>query len=170
MLCDECGKNPANVHITKIVNGVKTDTHLCEECAMKMNPLNIDTSFSINDLLTGIMNNFAPSPVKMDVLEEPKCSVCGLRHSQFRKTGRFGCSNCYKTFGDRLNPLFKRLHGNISHTGKIPERTGMGMRQAREIEKLKIELSISIKNEEYEKAAEIRDRIRELEKQNKGEI
>ena len=169
MLCDECGKRPATVHITKIENGNKTDIHLCEQCAMSKNPMNINTSFSINDLLAGILNNTPSLPVKMDLLDVPKCSVCGLNFNQFRQTGRFGCSNCYKVFGGRLNPIFQRLHGNISHTGKIPIRAGGSMRKVREIEKLRSELSNVIKNEEYERAAEIRDRIRELEKEGRGD-
>lgn len=169
MLCEECGKKPATVHITKIENGKKTDIHLCEQCALSKNPFVINTSFSINDLLTGMLNNAASLPIKVDFLDDPKCSVCGLNYSHFRETGRFGCSNCYKSFGERLNPLFRRLHGNISHTGKIPVRTGGKLQKARDIEKLKAELAAAVKNEEYEKAAEIRDKIRELDKINKGE-
>lgn len=169
MLCDDCGKRVATVHITKIENGKKSDFHLCEQCAMSKNSISINTSFSINDLLTGILNNTDYFPIKVDFLEELKCSVCGLSYKRFRETGRFGCSNCYKTFGDRLNPLFRRLHGNISHLGKIPVRAGGKMKKVREIEKLKAALNFAVKNEEYEKAAEIRDRIRELDKINKGE-
>ncbi len=169
MLCDDCGKRVATVHITKIQNGKKTDFHLCEQCAMSKNPISISTSFSINDILTGILNNADYFPMKFDFAEELKCSVCGLTYSRFRETGRFGCGNCYKTFGDKLNPLFRRLHGNISHFGKIPVRTGSKMKQAREIEKLKAALSNAVKNEEYEKAADIRDRIRELDRISKEE-
>lgn len=70
MLCDECGKRPATVHITKIENGKKTDIHLCEQCAVSKGPLSINTSFSINDLLTGILNNAAYLPIKVDFLED----------------------------------------------------------------------------------------------------
>ncbi len=164
MLCDDCGKRVATVHITKIENGEKTDYHFCEQCALTKNPISINTSFSINDLLTGILNNTNYFPIKLDFSEELKCSVCGLSYSRFKETGRFGCSNCYKTFGDRLNPLFRRLHGNIGHLGKIPVRTGSKMKKAREIEKLRAALSSAIKSEEYEKAAEIRDKIREMDK------
>ena len=169
MLCDECGKRVATVHITKIENGKKTDFHLCEKCAMAKNSISINTSFSINDLLTGILNNTDYFPFKVGFPDELKCPVCGLGYSRFRETGRFGCSNCYKTFSDKLNPLFRRLHGNISHTGKIPVKAGGNMKNAREIEKLKAALSFAVKNEEYEKAAELRDRIKELDRIIKGE-
>jgi ATP-dependent Clp protease ATP-binding subunit ClpC len=36
MLCEECKKNPASVHVTKIVNGRKISKHLCSGCAAKL--------------------------------------------------------------------------------------------------------------------------------------
>ena len=33
MLCQECNKRPATLHFTKIVNGEKTEFHICESCA-----------------------------------------------------------------------------------------------------------------------------------------
>lgn len=164
MICSECGKRPATVHITKIENGKKTDMHLCEQCALAKGALSFNTGFSINDLLTGILNNGAPMPIKMDFMDDPVCPVCGIKYSRFRETGRFGCGSCYKTFGDRLTPLFRRIHGNINHTGKIPKRAGGRLKTVRELETLKAELANAIKNEEYEKAAEIRDKIRALDK------
>lgn len=169
MLCDECGKRPAAVHITKVENGKKTDMHLCEQCAMQKNLLSLSTSFSVNDLLAGLLSSGGPTSIKADMVNDVKCNVCGLSYSRFRETGRFGCGNCYKVFGERLNPLFKKVHGNTSHTGKIPNRAGGKIKVLREIEKLKQQLDEAVKNEEYEKAASIRDKIREINKAAKGE-
>lgn len=33
MQCQECGKRPATLHFTKIVNGEKTEFRICESCA-----------------------------------------------------------------------------------------------------------------------------------------
>ncbi len=78
--------------------------------------------------------------------------------------GRFGCSNCYKQFGSRLDPILKRVHGNTVHVGKIPKRTGGQIQLKREIEELRRNLHELIDREEFENAAQIRDRIRELER------
>lgn len=169
MQCDECGKRPASVHITKIETGKKTDMHLCDQCAVQKNAISFNTSFSINDLLTGLLNSGNVMPFKVDVVQEPKCSICGLTYNKFRETGKFGCSNCYSVFGDKLNPLFKKLHGDITHTGKLPNKAGNKIKLAREIEMLKQELNKAISNEEYEKAAELRDKIRELNTQEQGD-
>ncbi len=170
MQCDECGKKPATVHITKVENGKKTDIHLCDQCAMQKNVLSLSTNFSINDLLAGILSSGAASPIKLDPIQDTKCAVCGLTYSRFKETGRFGCSGCYMVFGERLNPLFKRVHGNTAHTGKIPNKAGGRIKVMREIEKMKQELEQAIKNEEYEKAASLRDRIREMCKAEKGDV
>jgi protein arginine kinase activator len=169
LICDECGKRPAAVHITKVENGKKSDMHLCEQCAMQKNLLSLSTSFSVNDLLAGLLNSGGASHIKTEMVNDIKCNVCGLSYGKFRETGRFGCGNCYKVFGERLNPLFKKVHGNTGHTGKIPNRAGGRIKVLREVEKLKQQLDEAIRNEEYEKAAAIRDKIRDLNKAGKEE-
>jgi protein arginine kinase activator len=170
MQCEECGKKPATVHIIKIENGSKSDMHLCEQCAIQKNPISIKANFSVQDLVAGLLKSGSVGPFKVDIIPEDICDVCGLSYSKFKAAGKFGCSNCYKIFGDKLNPLFKKLHGNIIHTGKLPNKAGSKIKIVREIEKLKQDLNIAINNEEYEKAAEIRDKIRELNTKEQGEM
>lgn len=87
-----------------------------------------------------------------------------MTYSQFSKIGRFGCSSCYKYFNDRLDPLFKRVHGNTVHVGKVPKRTGGHIQVKRKLDDLRRELQYRILQEEFEEAAALRDQIRELEK------
>jgi protein arginine kinase activator len=169
MQCEECGKKLASVHIIKIENGNKTDMHLCEQCAVQKKPITIKANFSMQDLVAGILKSGTMGPFKVDIVHEAKCTVCGLTYSKFKATGKFGCSNCYKVFGEKLNPLFKRLHGNIIHTGKLPSKAGNKIKLDREIEKLKQELNTAVNNEEYEKAAEIRDKIRDISSKEQEE-
>ncbi|HOE56509.1 MAG TPA: CtsR family transcriptional regulator, partial [Bacillota bacterium] len=70
MLCDECVKRPATVHITKVENGKKSDIHLCEQCAMEKNLLSISTSFSVNDLLAGLLNSGGAALKKSDLVND----------------------------------------------------------------------------------------------------
>ncbi|MFF3925281.1 UvrB/UvrC motif-containing protein [Paenibacillus lactis] len=169
MICQECGKRPATLHFTKIVNGEKTEFHFCESCAREKGELIPGTSngFSIHSLLSGLLD-LDPSGKGQNAGAKPaqalRCEECGMTYSQFSKLGRFGCSSCYKYFSDRLDPLFKRVHGNTSHVGKVPKRTGGVIQLKRKIEELKKELQFRIVQEEFEAAAEIRDRIRELER------
>ncbi|QYR22147.1 UvrB/UvrC motif-containing protein [Paenibacillus sp. sptzw28] len=167
MLCQECGKKPSTLHFTKIVNGEKTEFHICESCARERGEGIPGTAngFSIHSLLSGLLdfepgsgvNSFGAKPQQL------RCEKCGLTYTQFSKMGRFGCSNCYTQFGSKLDPILKRVHGNSMHIGKIPKRTGGQIQLKREIEELRRELQNRIEHEEFENAAQIRDRIRELE-------
>ena len=167
MLCQECGKRPSTLHFTKIVNSEKTEFHICELCAREKGEMipGTNNGFSIHNLLSGLLD-FDPSSaaglgVKAKLI---RCDQCGLTYSQFSKLGRFGCSSCYLHFSERLDPLFKRVHGNIGHAGKVPKRSGGLIKHKREVEGLKKDLLQHIVQEEFEQAATVRDQIRDLEK------
>ncbi|ACT04323.1 UvrB/UvrC motif-containing protein [Paenibacillus sp. JDR-2] len=169
MICQECGKKPATLHFTKIVNGEKTEFHICESCARERGEgiPGAPNGFSIHSLLSGLLDfdpsstNGANSAKQQQMI---RCDHCGLTYAQFSKIGRFGCSNCYRQFTEKLDPLLKRVHGNTVHVGKIPKRSGGQIQYKREIEQLRRDLQSRIEREEFESAAQIRDRIRELER------
>jgi len=168
LYCQDCGKKPATLHFTKIVNGEKTEFHICESCARERGEgiPGSPNSFSIHSLLSGILD-FEPNSNKAIGTAKPqsiRCEECGLTYTQFSKIGRFGCSSCYREFSDRLDPLLKRVHGNTVHVGKIPKRSGGQIQCKREIEQLRRDLQSHIEHEEFEDAAKLRDRIRELER------
>lgn len=164
--CQNCNIKEANVHVTKIANGSKSEMHLCEECAKNKQ------EFGVNNVSFGFPMSFQNIVDGLfEVIGTPKqvlspgeiCSVCGMTFVDFRNSGRVGCSNCYYTFSKNMFPLIKRVHGNIQHTGKIPKRTGGMIKVRRNVEKLREELRVLVENEEYERAANIRDEIRSLE-------
>lgn len=159
MLCNECGKNEAKVHVTHIINGKKTETHLCEECAKKNQSI-FNSNFSMENLFSAMLNNAFSSSA---YLPGKGCSTCGMTYEQFRSTGKFGCSDCIETFKPKLLPVVKNIQGYDAHAGKIPKRAGGSYRVQKDIEKLRDELKLMIDQEEYEKAAQIRDRIRDME-------
>lgn len=173
MICQECNQRPAALHFTKIVNGEKTEVHLCEKCAQEKGEMfmfNGGAGFSFNNLLAGLLNidsSFHHQSKNAFQQEEIlQCENCGMTFSQFGKIGRFGCSHCYDTFKDQLKPVLRRLHsGNWAHNGKIPKRIGGGIHLRKRLEELKNELKDAVQKEEFEKAANIRDEIRSLEKE-----
>lgn len=165
MQCQECGKRQATLHFTKIINGEKTELHICESCARERGELIPGTAsgFSIHNLLSGLLDfDAAANGAKPPQL---RCENCGMTYSQFSKLGKFGCSQCYKHFADRLEPLLKRVHGNTVHVGKIPKRAGGRVKTKREIDRLKKEMQGKIEREDFETAARLRDQIRELERE-----
>ncbi|KUO49932.1 MAG: hypothetical protein APF76_01820 [Desulfitibacter sp. BRH_c19] len=176
MFCDECKKRPAAVHITKIINSAKSEVNLCEECAKKYQQelgFSFADNFSIHKFLTGLLEAGGNDASMGEELQETvKCEKCGADYRQFQQSGRFGCAKCYDSFGNKINVLLKRVHGSNIHAGKFPKRTGSDLRIKQEIKSLRNKLQSLVLEEEFEKAVEVRDKIRDLEKsiEPKGEI
>ncbi|QXM07274.1 UvrB/UvrC motif-containing protein [Crassaminicella indica] len=164
MLCEKCHKRQATVHLTKILNNKKTEIHLCDQCAKQNEAVAFDTSFSINNFLASILDSIQDSPIKVDYVKATKCDYCGMTYGKFKQLGRLGCSKCYNAFEEKLNTLIKRIQGSESHIGKIPKRAGGSLRIKNEIKELKIKLNDAVRNEAYEEAAVLRDKIKDLEK------
>ncbi len=162
MLCQRCNDNEATVHMTKIVNGEKNEIFLCEKCAQETGqiPFVGNEPFSFQNLLTGILGT---STGTYEGYRNEICESCGQNYKDFSQTGLFGCAGCYETFSNKLDPLLKRIHGINRHNGKVPKRTGGTLRTKKEIEELRKKLQQAIESENFEKAAELRDQIRELE-------
>lgn len=169
MQCQECNQRPATLHFTKIINGKKTEFHICDQCAREKGEyIPGSNSFSIHQLLSGLLN--FEQPISNSQLagqtneQELKCEKCEMSYRQFAKAGRFGCASCYKTFNQKLDPVLKRVHsGNTLHSGKIPKRIGGSIQIKKQIVQLKEKMKQHINNEEFEQAAEVRDQIRSLE-------
>ncbi len=172
MMCDECGKSPATVRFEQIINGKRIVTNLCRECAAKKGVLNVffQPGFSINNLLSAILGSQMTGPPALEPGgEEDRCPVCGLSYRDFARAGRLGCSRCYKTFEEKLDPLLRRIHGSDRHVGKAPARAGGAALIKRELEGLKRQLQSAVAKEAYEKAAQLRDRIKSLEAKMRGD-
>lgn len=95
--------------------------------------------------------------------EEKNCPVCGRTWSDFRKSGRFGCGECYNTFRPSVEATLKQIHANSNHTGKIPSKSGKLLAKKRKYEELKLQLQEAVKNEDYETAAQLHKQIRAME-------
>jgi protein arginine kinase activator len=165
MLCDDCQKRPATVHITKIHNNKKIEKNLCEQCANssgEVSLFNWDNKLSVHDLLKGM---FSQEMAETTARGETACERCGMTYRDFSRGGKIGCGHCYNTFGMRLEPVIRRMHGACGHTGKIPKRSGEFIMVKSRLAKLRQELDRFVSREEYEEAARIRDEIRKLEQQ-----
>ena len=161
MLCDLCSKNQATVHLTEIIDEQMSELHLCEECARKKS-VQMEQQFGLADLLAGLAEFEKPD----EAVEATrlKCSNCGLSYQEFKRIGRLGCSECYSSFKKYLMPLLKRIHGSIQHLGKSPYKLVTKTKKKLDLSELRKMLHSAIEKEEFEEAARLRDKIRELEK------
>lgn len=175
MECQECKSRPATLYFTQIINGNKSEVHVCDICAKEKGYFSLDEdSYSLHDLLKGLFETNSPHlkvKNKQHYISDEKihCSKCNLSFQDFRRIGKFGCANCYQTFEDRLNPIFRRVHsGNTQHNGKIPQRRHEQLHHKRELDILRKELQYMVEHEEFEKAAVIRDKIKQLQNNDDG--
>lgn len=175
MLCDRCQKRPATFYLTRVVNGEKTEMHLCQECAAETgqlgllnNPLHfmLAPQFTFQNFLAGLLD-YEPEFTReaTEPAQEAHCHNCGMTPGQFRETGLFGCSECYADFDRSLDELLRKIQGSTLHRGKVPARAGGATRAQKQLDALRQELQEAIKREQYERAAELRDQIKAVENQ-----
>lgn len=167
MVCQECGQETATVHITKIVNGRKTELHLCRRCAQAHDELDFsfEPKLSLHDLLGSLLGESMRGSREAQRKAKVQCPSCALTFAQFSQIGRLGCSDCYSAFNEQLLPLLRRIHGSTRHTGKVPRRSQGAVRFVRELERLREELKMRVQREEFVEAAGLRDRIKSMERE-----
>ncbi len=166
MKCDVCKEAEATVHLTQIVSGAMQKIDLCESCA-KAKGVSDPTGFSLADLLLGLGQESA-SPTALAV--ETRCPGCGMTQSDFKKSGRLGCAQCYDTFSEGLSPLLKSMHKGEQHIGKTPPGHSENLAFAERLKILKRDLEHAVKAENFEAAASLRDRIKKLEQESRAKI
>jgi protein arginine kinase activator len=158
MNCDVCKQNQATVFLTQIVDGKMQKVNLCDSCS-KEKGVTDPTGFALADLLLGL--GAAQEIEKGGGVT--KCPVCGFSQADFKKTGRLGCAVCYDTFGEGLAGLLKGMHKGVAHVGKVPSRLAKSMKREQQLKELQRDLRKAVTEENYESAAELRDRIRNLQ-------
>jgi protein arginine kinase activator len=174
MKCDICGKKKATVHLTELVDDQVTELHICEDCAREKS-VQMEQQFGLADLLAGLSDFGKPVTEKQAPQQVLQCSDCGTTYQEFKKHGRLGCSECYKSFESQLGSLLKKIHGASNHAGKKPVTQTQDSRPSvkpvkppvllvDDLEELKQRLQQAVLSEDYERAAELRDQIRAKEK------
>lgn len=182
MKCEYCGEKNANVKYTQIVNGVKKEMSLCSECADKLGitqEMNFNMGMNFPSLLGSFLedydNSLLPGFTKTKQLT---CENCGMTYEDFINHGMLGCINCYDVFEDRMDSLLKNIQSANRHIGRrgrvwnkeaattkeIVPKKEMKKQEESKLDVLKKQLKIAIKEEKYEEAAKIRDKIKKMEK------
>lgn len=180
MVCDKCKKREATIYYTEIINGEKTEQHLCEECASEFTNFQLQSALggskevSLGGLLSSILGNYySNQPVKEESKAAMlKCESCGMTYDAFLQGGKFGCAKCYETFGKQIEKSFRQIQGASSHLGKRPigfmSKTDQIVKELSMVDRLSIKLQDAIEKEEFEEAARLRDMIRELKQKEES--
>jgi protein arginine kinase activator len=172
VVCQICKVRPAKVHYTEIVNNNIVTLNLCIECAeqkgIDVQKAGAAGSYGLGDLVAGLIDTTVD--MESDKIGKVRCPSCGYEYSDFKKIGRFGCPDCYEAFEAQLVPMLRQIHGNTHHSGTAPENVQPRVKRRRRVSELKQELARAIEAENYERAAEIRDEIADMESQASSDL
>ena len=159
--CQQCKKAVATIHLTDLVRGERREKHLCESCAADEG-VKVQQHVPLTELLT----SFVLAQSAGQQMAQLVCDQCGLSFAEFRNMGLLGCANDYVAFERALAPLLQRAHeGATHHVGKTPRRAaGQAPESTREAARLRRELQAALDSEDFERAAQVRDRLRALER------
>lgn len=169
MICEKCKKNEATIHLSEVIKDIKSEVHLCEECArdVGLNTKISNFSLSLPEMLT-----FLNIDEAADYTDPKRCPTCGSDFIDYKREGKLGCPECYNSLADYLEPVLAGFYGEKRHIGKFPiynDETGPVIRAvkrekntAESISDLQAQLDLAVSDERYEEAALLRDRIREI--------
>lgn len=169
MTCQDCKKREATVQLTIIVKNEKTSVALCHDCASARGfhtPLD-NAPFPLKELVDGMVQGPKPKKKKTDPADTLTCSKCGLSFEEFTQQGRFGCGECYTAFRPRLESIMRKIHGASLHRGRNPQIEAADTEHpssipVKEEERLEAELKKAIDGEDFERAAELRDKLKTM--------
>ncbi len=164
MLCQNCQTQDAAVHLKQIINGEAIELHLCPDCAAAMGYSDMLGMFQLP-----FGRIFGAAAGKQNVSAEQHCPTCGFTFSDISHSGRPGCPDCYRFFADKLAPSIKKIHGRAVHIGKIPESAGRIAQNERKLRELKAQMEEAVRRQDFERAAFIRDEIKEIAEKEKND-
>jgi protein arginine kinase activator len=169
MLCEKCKNNEATIHLSEVIKDIKSEVHLCEECAREVG---LNTKISNFSLSLPEMLTFLNVDEAADYSDCRRCSTCGSDFIEYKREGKLGCPECYNNLAEFLEPALAGFHGDKRHIGKFPvynEDTGFAgkvmKREKSVIESIidmQAQLDQAVNEERYEEAAVLRDKIREI--------
>jgi protein arginine kinase activator len=182
MQCESCKEREATIEFTTVAGDEKKTSHLCPACAAAFSQQQVVDEVDMAE------SAVKPTPVKKkkanvvvghlskSEAKATACPECGMTYDEFRKVGRLGCSACYKAFAKPLKRLLKRIHGADQHVGRVPGQAAtatveeMGNTQVSAVETLRAELVQAVEDEEYERAAQLRDEIARMQPEEVSDV
>lgn len=172
MICPRCKKNVVSVHVTEVAEfdalgdsaNQVTEHHLCEGCAQELNLPHAGLPQSMAKVWKLLQVHAKQAHIKIQAAVPP-CPNCGMTLEELRRRGRVGCEKDYDVFKDYLVELLERVHGAREHVGRLPGTTEGELVRVLRVSDLKDALDLAIREEDYERAAQLRDEIRGTETQ-----
>jgi protein arginine kinase activator len=152
MNCEKCNSREATVHLTEIISNIRSEVHLCDNCAKD---IGLNKSFC-----------YINSQTSSDLITTKKCSYCGTTNDDIDETGLVGCMHCYDLFKDEISSIV----GELQYSGPYPNNrlpedfnSYSVISDEFDINEIRKKLHIAVSEERYEDAAIFRDILRQRE-------
>jgi len=170
MHCDKCNKKKTTVIYHENLGGRARTLHLCADCAREM-----EQAGELEDMSAAFAAFSSPM---LGVTDRPKrsyhtvipkgtderaCSACGITVREIVQNGRVGCAACYECLDDVLRQIYEDKHDRGAYRGQVSRLVRIREENACRMKLLRAQLADAINGEQYEQAAILRDRIRELD-------
>ncbi|MBX7259185.1 MAG: hypothetical protein K1Y02_22675 [Candidatus Hydrogenedentes bacterium] len=162
MLCQRCHKNIATVRYAEVVDGKVAEQHVCSDCMAKQQDI-AASGFELAGAAPTPKKQKAAPPATDTVVSHKACRTCGAELKDVMQDGRVGCAVCYESFGDHLDSILRGMHTSLRHRGKAPRMDDQRELLRAELQTKRALLRSSLKSENYEEAAKLRDAIRGIE-------
>lgn len=167
MLCERCHAHPATVHMVQVVNGHRKEEHLCSECAEKEHVFQKEQSFFGHGFFDSPLDHFFGGSMPGHLLEDPfGTRTLEDQGGQFievdpRKLPENESS--YDRFKESIRPSFQKGKNEISvNEPKVKEKADAPA-ESEELQALRKELKSCVDREDFERACEVRDKIKAIE-------
>jgi protein arginine kinase activator len=158
MRCQRCLRSDASVHLLEVMGSARRSVWLCADCAAEQ-----EREPSPGAGREPLVSFLGPEPGGPPPGGLRACPLCETTLDDLRRDNRLGCARCYSTFRGQLLPLLARYHRHVSHVGRVPSASRQPSSRLVEITRLRVSLAKAIAVEDFERAASLRDRLRDLE-------
>jgi protein arginine kinase activator len=160
-LCDLCGKGDGSMKVSQLdKDGKVTELWVCADCARQRGFTEVEKlKATVAEIITDLKTRIDEGDSML------VCSNCGLSYAEFKRQGRLGCAECYVSFHEQLLPLIRRIHDAVQHVGRTASGGRKQAQMKLNVQKLRDALSGAIQDEDYEKAAALRDQLRRTEEE-----
>ncbi len=162
MLCQRCHKSLATMRYAEVVDGKVSEQHLCADCMARQQAAEASGFELSGEAPMPCLRHIGGSATD-STLPRRSCRACGIELQDVIQTGRVGCSVCYESFGDQLEPVLRSMHISLRHRGKVPHRDDAREQKRAQLQTKRALLRSALKTENYEEAAGLRDEIRSIE-------
>jgi protein arginine kinase activator len=167
--CLKCNKRTATVKMIRIIGGKTHSIRLCEQCAAEISPYQ-QQALSLHEAIEKVLAKLVQEQNEEERTEPgtktdgPLCPRCGTSEAVYRKSFLLGCPQCYSTFEDIIESQLRRLHGSTRHVGRAPTMgRNLGAQAETALVALQKDLALAVLGQDFEKAVQLRDRIRQLQ-------